>query len=63
MENSTAFRPVRGLEENILSKGYNEGFVYFATDTGNIFLDANGKSKIQMGNHGASLLYANIAVR
>ena len=62
MENSTAFRPVRGLEENILSKGYNEGFVYFATDTGNIFLDANGKSKIQMGNHGASLLYANIAV-
>ena len=39
---STAFRPVRGKEADILSKGYNEGYVYFATDTKKIYMDSNG---------------------
>ena len=55
---STAFRPVRGKEADILSKGYNEGYVYFATDTGNIFIDYKGSAKIPMGGRGAAVLYA-----
>lgn len=52
------FRPVRGLEDNILSMPYQEGFIYFATDTGNIFIDANRMEKIPMGGRGAALIYA-----
>ena len=55
---STAFRPVRGKEADILSKGYNEGYVYFATDTGNIFIDYKGSAKIPLGGRGAAVLYA-----
>ena len=58
-ESKTGFRPVRGEEEQILATGYNEGWVYFATDTGKIFLDAHGKEKIPMGGSGASLFYSN----
>lgn len=55
----TRFRPVRGAESKILATEYNEGFIYFATDTGNIFLDANGIPKIPLGGRGAAVLYAN----
>lgn len=55
----TKFRPVRGKEQIILAMGYNEGYIYFATDTGNIFVDANGKSKIPLGGRGAAVLYSN----
>ena len=55
----TGFRPVRGEEEQILATGYNEGWVYFATDTGKIFIDANDEEKIVMGGSGASLFYSN----
>ena len=53
------FRPVRGLEEKILQGKYQEGFVYFATDTGNIFIDAQGIARIPMGGRGAAIIYAN----
>ena len=43
------FRPVRGLEKNILAMDYTDGYVYYATDTKKIYLDANGQSKILMG--------------
>lgn len=55
---ATKFRPVRGLEENILNMSYQEGFIYFATDTGNIFIDANKTEKIPMGGRGAAIIYA-----
>ena len=58
-ESKTGFRPVRGEEEQILATGYNEGWVYFATDTGKIFIGANGEEKIVMGGSGASLFYSN----
>ena len=57
--NEIAFRPVRGTEEKILSLAYNEGYVYFATDTGNIFIDSKGQSKIPMGGRGAAVIYTN----
>ena len=57
--NEVAFRPVRGTEEKILSLAYNEGYVYFATDTGNIFIDSKGQSKIPMGGRGAAVIYTN----
>lgn len=43
------FRPVRGLEANILAMEYTDGYIYYATDTKKIYLDANGQSKILMG--------------
>ena len=45
----TRFTPVRGLEANILSMPYNEGYLYFALDSKKIFLDSNGQGKIPMG--------------
>ena len=36
------FRPVRGLSADILATEYNEGYVYFATDTKKIYMDSNG---------------------
>lgn len=59
MASNVRFRPVRGLEEKILAdQDYHEGFIYFATDTGNIFIDAQGKKKIPMGGRGAAVIYA-----
>lgn len=58
MANNVRFRPVRGTEDNILNMDYNEGFIYFATDTGNIFIDAQRIKKIPMGGRGAAVVYA-----
>jgi hypothetical protein len=35
------FTPVRGIEDKIAGNvlGFNDGFVYFATDTGKIYMD------------------------
>ena len=43
------FQPVKGLEETILHMPYKEGYLYFATDTKMIYLDANKQNKIPMG--------------
>lgn len=43
------FQPVKGLEETILRMPYKEGYLYFATDTKMIYLDANKQNKIPMG--------------
>lgn len=46
MSNTTpSFVPVRGTEAKLDTMGFNDGFVYFAVDTGKIYLDyidANG---------------------
>ena len=51
------FRPYRGTEEKIKAIPYSNGYVYFATDTGKIFLDYN-EERLTMGGNGASLFYA-----
>ena len=57
-ENRTRFRPVRGEEASILSGDPVQGFVYFATDTGKIYLGGEDEF-ITMGGSGASLFYAS----
>ena len=52
------FRPIRAEEGKIKTLGYNEGYLYFAKDTGKIFLDVDGERKV-MGGSGAALYYAN----
>ena len=52
------FRPYRGVEEKIKSFPIQPGYVYFATDTGRIFLDYEDQ-RLTMGGNGASLYYAN----
>lgn len=53
------FSPARGLEENVLSHNYTEGMIYFATDSGRIYLDADGENKIPLGGGGVSIIYGD----
>lgn len=46
------FRPVQGTEEKISAAAYDEGKVYFSTDTKKIYLDANGDRLSMGGNSG-----------
>lgn len=41
MDDRKRFVPVRGTEEKIMgtSLGFHDGYLYFATDTGHIYLD------------------------
>ena len=50
-QSKISFRPVQGTDAQILSKGYNEGWVYFATDSKKIYLDAMGENKLPMGGN------------
>lgn len=52
------FRPYRGKDSTIQGIPYSNGYVYFATDTGRIYLDYDGE-RLAMGGNGASLFYAN----
>lgn len=51
MQDKIPFRPVKGTEAAIAAMAYQEGYVYFATDTKKIYIDANGQSKIPMGGN------------
>lgn len=51
--NQTKFRPVYGTEAGILDLDHHEGWVYVASDTGKIFIDANNQRK-QIGGSGGS---------
>lgn len=64
MSEKTRFIPVRGTEASIMANfpGYNEGYLYFATDTKKIFLDAKGKSKIPMGSSNSGIFYGTRTV-
>ena len=44
-----SFIPVMGTEEKILAQDRYEGHVYFATDTGRIYMDSMDESKLLMG--------------
>ena len=49
--NNIVFTPVRGLEATILEMPYQDGYLYFSTDTKKIFLDTAGKNKMPMGGN------------
>ena len=53
---SVRFIPVRGTEASISRMPYEDGALYFATDTNKIYLDS-GRQRYSMGGSGASLYY------
>ena len=55
MSNIT-FRPVRGKDSVIQSQDLCEGNIYFASDTGKIYLDTSTE-RVLMGGAGASIYY------
>ena len=56
---NASFRPVRGLEMNILNMDYVDGYIYYAIDTHRIYMDANGQNKIPMGGGNSGIYYAS----
>ena len=63
MSEKFRFDPVRSSEEIILQLPFNNGSIYFATDTGRVYMDCidNGeeKNKLPVGGGGVSLIYGN----
>lgn len=63
--NSTKFRPVYSTEAKITNADIHEGWIYVASDTGKIFLDADGRRRQIGGSAGgsgggsSSLVWAN----
>ena len=52
------FAPVQGTEKNINGYKRTPGYIYFATDTGKIFLDTD-RERVSLGGGGAQILYAS----
>ena len=52
------FQPIRGLEEKINKMDIHDGYLYFAYDTGNIYLDKNGYRYL-MGGSSSGFAWAN----
>ena len=52
------FQPIRGREETINLQPIREGFLYFAYDSGNIYLDKNGRRYL-MGGSSSGIIYAD----
>lgn len=52
------FQPVRGLEENINKITNHDGYIYFAYDTGNIYLDKDGQRHL-MGGDSTGFVWAD----
>jgi hypothetical protein len=60
------FIPVRGKESTILTQTPREGNIYFATDTGKIYMDVKDEltgelAHLPVGGSGAAVLYAQVA--
>ena len=55
-ENATKFIPVRGYDAKINKSEIKDGYVYFATDTGKIYVDSQGQ-RSAMGAAGAAIYY------
>ena len=51
MDNRTAFVPIRGTEESIRDLERKDGYIYYAYDTGRIYMD-KGDQRISMGGNG-----------
>lgn len=54
---NSSFRPVRGIEAKI-PETYHDGYVYFVTDSGKIYMDT-ATGRYSFGANGAAVLYAN----
>lgn len=52
-----SFRPIRGLESKIVSQDIRDGYIYFATDSGKIFVDTQNE-RHTLGGSGAAILYS-----
>ena len=59
IDGKTRFRPVTGTEEQIQNAQKNPGWVYFASDTGKIFVDLDTEHRIAMGGAGVAVLYGS----
>ena len=57
--NKIPFSPVRGYEENIRRQAIADGYVYFATDSGNIYVDAEGARHTMGGSGSSGIHYVN----
>jgi hypothetical protein len=55
---SERFMPVRGTYNQIKKMPIREGWLYFAYDTGNIYIDKNG-TRYLMGGSSSGILYAH----
>lgn len=51
MSNNIPFRVMRGLEDTLLNKPQNDGTLYFALDTGKIYLDTLTDNKVPLGRN------------
>ena len=56
---SVKFRPTYGLEDKILESPIAEGHLYFATDTGRVYLDTYLGERLAVGGGGVAVLYTN----
>ena len=56
--NSLIFQPIRGSEENINRLPKHDGFVYFAYDSGNIYMDKNDE-RFLMGSSSSGFFWCN----
>ena len=66
MSEKAKFTPIRGIEDTILNIPFSNGNIYFATDTGKMYLDCydtsgNEKNKLAIGGGGVALIYGNDA--
>lgn len=57
MATGVRFNPVRGVESQILAQPKSNGNIYFAKDTGKIYLDISHEERILVGNSGISIFY------
>jgi len=57
--NKIPFSPVRGYEENIRRQSVVDGYIYFATDSGNIYVDAEGTRHTMGGSGSSGIHYTN----
>ena len=57
---SISFRPIQGSEELISKQTISAGSLYFATDTGKMYLDT-ATERISVGGGGVAILYASAA--
>ena len=58
MADDVIFYPVRGTQATINRLPIKEGWVYFAYDSGNIYIDKDG-ARFPMGNSSAGIIYAH----
>ena len=54
---NVSLKPIRGAEQDLLKLNVVEGALLIATDTGKMYMDANGK-RVSVGGSGSPFIYA-----